>query len=246
MATSSAAGAALGAATASHPGHSQQSLDRSNFRQREDSRTRRAARRNSQSSVSAIPPSDAPTSPVRVKMHMHNDSGGHVTLQRLPDDETSTFAASSAARRAERRQQRRVRHNSDLSSGLESDATPGAASRRYRRKGANSNDGTIRASSQQPIINVPPPPMSSVVGSHRPPSELNLPPPPRVPAHSNSPQSVGLSPSGMSGAVGSPPGALGYGTETGTGTDVSAFDSNRRRRRAERARRQQGARVEFE
>lgn len=244
MATSSATGAALGAAAASHPAHSQQSLERSQFRQREDSRTRRAARRNSQSSVSAVPPSDAPTSPVRVKMHMHNDSGGHVTLQRLPDEENnSTFAASSAARRAERRQQRRARRNSDLSSGLESDATPGA-NRRYRRKNPASNDGTIRASSQQPITNVPPPPASGV-GSHRPPSELNLPPPPRVPTHSNSPQSVGQQ---VAGSVGSPQGpqALGYGTETGTGTDVSAFDSNRRRRRAERARRQQGARVEFE
>lgn len=252
VATSAAAGAAAGAA-ASHPAQSQQSLERSNFRQREDSRTRRAARRNSQSSVSAVPPSDAPTSPVRVKMHMHNDSGGHVTLQRLPDEENSTFAASSAARRAERRQQRRNRQTSDLSSGLDSDATPGASNRRYRRNNrtGTSNDGTIRASSQQPITNVPPPPASSIGGSHRPPSELNLPPPPRVPTHSDSPQSVGLSPpvagSGMSGAVGSPQGnAMGYGTETGTGTDVSAFDSNRRRRRAERARRQQGARVEFE
>jgi hypothetical protein len=47
---------------------------------------------------------------------------------------------------------------------------------------------------------------------------------------------------------GNPVGSPGtYGTDAGTGTDVSAFADNRRRRRAERARRQQqGQRVEFE
>jgi hypothetical protein len=46
---------------------------------------------------------------------------------------------------------------------------------------------------------------------------------------------------------GNPVGSPGVGTDAGTGTDISAFADNRRRRRAERARRQQqGQRVEFE
>ncbi|KAI7057106.1 hypothetical protein KC327_g16690, partial [Hortaea werneckii] len=119
-----------------------------------------------------------------------------------------------------------------------------------------------RDSSQQPYSNVPAPPASlSTIGSGTPTgrrqsSELNL--PPAVPAHGVPTSSAGgasppvapatLNPpiagSGMSGTVGSP-------GDAGTGTDLSTFDNNRRRRRAERARRLEAAqgrgnRVEFE
>ncbi|EME48576.1 hypothetical protein DOTSEDRAFT_67579 [Dothistroma septosporum NZE10] len=175
--------------------------------------------------------------PVSVKVNMHPD-GRHVTLRRLGEEE-------AAAERATRRRERRSRRASSLSSGGEEPS-------RYRR------DGGIRPSSQQPIANVPPPPAmsSSLGGSHRPPSELNLPPVPPVgqaPHASGSPhgQPSGLLPAAGpagSGAVGSP-GNVGM-SDMGTGTDVSAFDNNRRRRRAERARRAEAAkannRVEFE
>lgn len=177
-------------------------------------------RRNSTSHDSA-PTVASP--PVSVKVQMHKD-GRHVTLRRLNEEEA---AAERDARKQERRQRRRRAES--LSSGVEDEGV------RFRR-----NDGT------RPPNSVPNP------YAGRPPSELNLPPPPGpppVPAHSISPQGPGLHPShvnsGLTSGVGSP------GTyETGTGTDLSAFDSNRRRRRAERAAAreraaQQGARVEF-
>lgn len=163
--------------------------------------------------------------PVRVKMHMHNDDAGHVTLSRLPGEASASGKPGSTSTT---KPPRRHRRNSSISSS----DTP---NRRYRRNGSR-----VRASNNQPYANVPPPPAmsNSALGSNRPPgSEMNLPLPPKLPVH-------GGDFSGGSGMSGSP-GA--YGTDAGTGTDVSAFDNNRRRRRAERARRQQqGQRVEFE
>jgi hypothetical protein len=177
--------------------------------------------------------------PVRVKMHMHNDDAGHVTLSRLKSPDDSPKAPSSASRRPPGA--RRHRRNSSMSSGgLESDAGAPSSSRRYRRNGSR-----VRPSNAQPFATVPPPPAmsNSALGSTRPPgSELNLPPPPTLPVH-------GGDFSGGSAMSGNPVGSPGNygGTDAGTGTDVSAFADNRRRRRAERARRQQqGQRVEFE
>ncbi|KAK6430677.1 hypothetical protein LTR95_013168 [Oleoguttula sp. CCFEE 5521] len=241
-------GPSTGAATLMTSGQRTNSQSPSRYHSRDDSRNRMRPPEQgtfSRTSVSQLGSSAAPTSPVRVHVQMRDDA---VTFQRLPDD---TSSAAAAARRQERRNSRR-RRTSSVSSGLESDAPPGS-NRRYRRNGA----APVRSSAQQPITNVPPPPaMSSVAGSNRPPSELNLPPPPRVPTHSESPQSLGMSPPGarppvpmagsrLSNAVGSPPGGA-YGTDAGTGTDLSAFADNRKRRRAERARRQAGQRVEFE
>jgi hypothetical protein len=116
---------------------------------------------------------------------------------------------------------------------------------RFRRTEA------MRPVSNMPITNVPQPAQSSRV------DELNLPSPtgpvqgpPPVPAHSLSPQGAPYHPSqaasGLTSGIGSP------GTwDTGTGTEVSAYENNRRRRRAERAAAkqqraaQQGSRVEF-
>lgn len=167
-----------------------------------------------------------------VSVRVTND-GQNWTFQRLNEEQA---AAERAARRQQRRDRRR--RGSSLSSGVEDEAPPG----RYRR-----NNGPMRPSNTQPITNIPPPPaMSSSAGaSQRRESELNLPPPPPVPQHSVSPQS---------GQGASPPGAppineSAYGSpgDAGTGTE-SAFDSNRKRRRAERARlaAQQKNRVEFE
>jgi hypothetical protein len=177
---------------------------------------------------------NAASPPVSVKVKYAND-GRSVTVQRLNEEEA---AAERAARRQERRSRRR--RGSSLSSGLEDDGPTGP---RYRRK------GPVRQSSDQPITNVPPPPVISSSAGRRE-SELNLPPgPPPVPQHS--------SPASGQGYISSPPGPppvneSGFGSpgDAGTGTDVSAFDSNRRRRRAERARQAaarggSGNRVEF-
>lgn len=231
--------AAVGAASALATSQRTQSMSPSRRGGRRDSRSRLPARRGSTSaSMSQVDnvgvAGDAASPPISVKMKVHPD-GRHVTLRRLNEEE-------AAAERTARRRERRSRRASSLSSADE-------GSSRYRR-----NNG-MRDSSQQPIINVPPPPAmsSSLGGSHRPPSELNLPPArPAMPQASDSPQAgpSGLPPAAGpagSGAVGSP-GNVAGGTDLGTGTDLSTFDNNRRRRRAERARRleaSKGNKVEF-
>lgn len=234
-------GAALAATTAaaslaatSH--HRTQSQSPSRYRPR-------AGRRNSQSSVSTMPANGSElqgSDPVRVKMHMHNDDAGRVTLSRLKSPDTKSQGAQSSSTHRPPGARRHRRNSSMSSGGLESDAGAPSSSRRYRRNGSR-----VRPSNAQPFATVPPPPAmsNSALGSSRPlDSELNLPPPPKLPVH-------GGDFSGGSAMSGNPigsPGAYG-GTDAGTGTDVSAFADNRRRRRAERARRQQqGQRVEFE
>ena len=171
-----------------------------------------------------------PNSPP-VSIRVTND-GQAWTFQRLNEEQA---AAERTARRQQRRDRRR--RGSSLSSGVEDEPTPG----RYRR------NGPMRDSNRQPITNIPPPPaMSSSAGaSQRRESELNLPPAPPVPQHSVSPQSG----QGASPPAGPPINESAYGSpeDAGTGTE-SAFDSNRKRRRAERARQQaaQRNRVEFE
>ncbi|KAJ4373903.1 hypothetical protein N0V83_002642 [Neocucurbitaria cava] len=173
--------------------------------------------------------------PVSVKVKMHND-GRHVTLRRLNEEEA---AAEREARRKER--QRRNRTGSESSLGnLDGD--------RWRRTEA------LEAQQAQEMAQAaappPPPPPGSQAGPLRmpepviPPSQgpppgttaapghIPLPPPPPIPA-------------GAGSVLSSPQGTQVYGTET----DVSNYDSNRRRRRAERAQAKQarmgGSRVEF-
>lgn len=174
------------------------------------------------STNSQIKATNSPTSvaspPVSVKVKMHND-GRHVTLRRLNEDEA---AAEREARRRERRQRRRRAES--LSSGVEDENV------RYRRaQGAMPSPNTA---AKPPAV------------SHS--DELNLPPmqgPPPVPVHSTGMSPVNMPSSAMNSGIGSP------GTyDTGTGTDLSAFETNRKRRRAERAAQRganQGARVEF-
>lgn len=172
--------------------------------------------------ASQIKATNSPTSiaspPVSVKVKMHND-GRHVTLRRLNEDEA---AAEREARRRERRQRRRRAES--LSSGVEDENI------RYRR--AQGAMPSPNAAARPPAV------------SHS--DELNLPPmqgPPPVPVHSTGMSPVNVPSSAMDSRIGSP------GTyDTGTGTDLSAFETNRKRRRAERAAQRganQGARVEF-
>ncbi|WPG98090.1 Hypothetical protein R9X50_00087600 [Acrodontium crateriforme] len=246
------AGAALGGMAARRR-HSQ-SPARDNSQQDIRRRVQRQERRGSVTSSAGNTGSNLPgnesvnSPPISVKVKMHND--GRATLRRLPPDE-------AAAERAQRRQERRQRSRRGSSISSNGDASPGGAGGRYRRTGGP--PPAMRSSSTQPITDIPPIPPSHSSSAGRRASELNLPPalpggmlssvsPSRPPPHGESPSGThGLSPqgqpivgSGLSGDVGSP----------GTGTDVSAFADNRRRRRAERARRLEAARgsnrVEFE
>lgn len=163
--------------------------------------------------------------PVSVKVKMHQD-GRHVTLRRLNEEEA---AAERDHRRKER--QRRNRTGSVSSMG-------NADEERWRRAA-----GTEGAQAQQQQMNAPSPSGYSAVPPGQPvvgPSQSNitpiydpsgLPPPPAAPFAAGS-------------AMGSSP--------AGTGTQMSQtsnYDTNRRRRRAERARERAekggGSRVEF-
>ncbi|KAF2735152.1 hypothetical protein EJ04DRAFT_543212 [Polyplosphaeria fusca] len=159
--------------------------------------------------------------PVSVKVKMHND-GRHVTLRRLGEEEA---AAEREARRRER--QRRNRNGSVSSlSNIDND--------RWRRTEAMEAAQAQQMAQQQAPIPMPeptipgPPPGPPPL----PVQQVPLPPPPPIPAAAGS-------------GISTPPGTNVYGTET----DVSNFDSNRRRRRAERAQAKQarlgGSRVEF-
>ncbi|KAK3115261.1 hypothetical protein LTR53_005581 [Teratosphaeriaceae sp. CCFEE 6253] len=258
-----AAGAMAGAAVAElatdRHRRDSESQSPSRYHSRQDSRTRlqRRDRRGSTASGSVsqintntLSSNAGPASPsAAVKVKMHGD-GKHVTLRRLSEQEAE---AERAARRAERQQRRTGngrRRSSEVSSagGAEDESLPPGSNQRYRRQGRG---GVVRRSSDQPIMNVPiPPPLSSTAGSHRPPSELNL-PPATAPARPMASQSISPPEDGYGGGL-SPPAQAGMVSGSGmtspgeggdmTGTDVSAFDNNRRRRRAERARRLEAAR----
>ncbi|CZT15549.1 uncharacterized protein RCC_01403 [Ramularia collo-cygni] len=224
-----------GAAAGLAAGHHQRTQSESPSRRsaRPDSQTRYGANQTRRASATSASISQVNTSsginpqaspPVSVKVNMHPD-GRHVTLRRLNDEE----AAAERASRKRGGDKKKTRRNSSLSSGVDNDDGGG----RYRRNGNH-----IRNSSQQPIKNIPPPPaMSNTGGAARRDSELNLPPVP--PGHSSQVLSQATGPAG-SGMVGSP-GNANDGTDMGTGTDLSNFDNNRRRRRAERARRMEAA-----
>ncbi|KAH9863504.1 hypothetical protein IAQ61_009782 [Plenodomus lingam] len=167
--------------------------------------------------------------PVSVKVKMHND-GRHVTLRRLNEEEA---AAEREARRKER--QRKNRTGSESSIGnFDND--------RWRRTGARE---AAQAAEMGQIP--PPPPMPGTAAAG--PSQVPPPPGP-PPAGRPTPGNIALSPPpAMPGAqasvLSSPMGTQLHGTET----DLSNYDSNRRRRRAERAQAKQarlgGSRVEF-
>ncbi|KAH8714783.1 hypothetical protein GQ44DRAFT_660377 [Phaeosphaeriaceae sp. PMI808] len=161
--------------------------------------------------------------PVSVKVKMHND-GRHVTLRRLNEQEA---AAEREARRKERQ-----RRNGNGSRSSVSDLG-GDRWRRTEALEAQQAQEMAQASAplRMPEPTIPPPPPGPPPGNLSAPGNIPLPPPPPIPAAS---------------VLSSPHGTQVYG---GTETDISAYDSNRRRRRAERAQakaaRSGGSRVEF-
>ncbi|PYH50023.1 uncharacterized protein BP01DRAFT_388146 [Aspergillus saccharolyticus JOP 1030-1] len=168
--------------------------------------------------------------PVSVKLKMHND-GRHVTLRRLTDEEA---AASREARRRERRNSRRRAGSASSLSGNE-----GGSYDRWRRVEELERQQQEQMQREQAAaaagLGTSAAPSASIPATYYapPPNASNLPPPPPPPVPSSHPYGAA--------SITSP------GTGTFTGTEASEYASNRRRRRAERARarqeRQQG--VEF-
>jgi hypothetical protein len=170
--------------------------------------------------------------PVSVKVKMHND-GRHVTLRRLNEEE----AAAEREARKERQRKNRAGSRSSISD-LGNDRwrrTEALEAQQAQEMGQGSMPPPPPMSGtplRMPEPSIPPPPAGPPPGNFSGPGNIPLPPPPPMPAAVNS-------------VLSSPPGTQVYGTET----DVSAYDSNRRRRRAERAQakaaRSGGSRVEF-
>jgi hypothetical protein len=161
--------------------------------------------------------------PVSVKVKMHND-GRHVTLRRLNEEE------AAAEREARKKQEKR--RNGSMSS-LSNFENREHWRRTEAREAAQAQQMQAGAPIPMPEPMIPPPPPGPPPGvTTLPGQSIPLPPPPPIPA-------------GPASVLSSPQGTQTYGTET----DVSAYDSNRRRRRAERAQAKQarlgGGRVEF-
>ncbi|KAF1945126.1 hypothetical protein EJ02DRAFT_339466 [Clathrospora elynae] len=183
-------------------------------------------RRNSREGSVASPP-------VSVKVKMHND-GRHVTLRRLNEEEA---AAEREARRKERSRKNRAGSMSSLS---------GVGGDRWRRTEAR-EAAQAQEMVQSSIPPPPPMPAPKTGGPIRMPEPVIPPPPPGPPpAFGQSPGRIPLPPPPpLPAAAASVLSSPVYGTET----DISNYDSNRRRRRAERAQAKQarlgGSRVEF-
>ncbi|RII23238.1 hypothetical protein CUC08_Gglean012060 [Alternaria sp. MG1] len=179
---------------------------------------------------------DVASPPVSVKVKMHND-GRHVTLRRLNEEEA---AAEREARRKDRRKNRAGSVSSLSGVGGDrwrrTEAMEAAQAQEMAQQSGVPPPMPMPSSStlRMPEANIPPPPPGPppMFGNNQnlSPDYGNIPPPPPIPA-----ADTVLS--------GSP--IYGNGTET----DLSNYDSNRRRRRAERAQAKQarlgGSRVEF-
>jgi hypothetical protein len=166
------------------------------------------------------------TPPMSIQMRMRNDGvGQHVTLRRLSLAEA---AAEREAVRKQRQTQTRTRADSMSSVGGSSDERWRRVEERERAEAAQTN------MSRQQSLEQP----------HYMPAGPLPPPPPQPP-----PLGPGLQPSSSPGLgdLAPPPPIAGSGMyDTGESATGSRADSNRRRRRAERAREGRGGnRVEF-
>jgi hypothetical protein len=172
--------------------------------------------------------------PVSVKVKMHND-GRHVTLRRLNEEEA---AAEREARKRERQNRNR---NGSLSSldGQSKDRwrrTEAMEAAQAKEMAAEANGTpqqyTTPIAMPEPFVPPPPPGPPPNLSSGRG-NSMSMPPPP--------PPMAGTSPM--------PPPGESMLSSPQTETDVSNYDTNRRRRRAERAQAKQarsgGSRVEF-
>lgn len=154
--------------------------------------------------------------PVSVKVRMHND-GRHVTLRRLNEQEA---AAEREARRRERRQR-----NGSLTSAdghtYDDDRWRRVEDMEAAQAAQLHNVPSYGAPVPMPMPpNAPGPPPFAPTTPAQQAEAMNLPPPPPIPG------------STYGGSGMSPPDTGPYVTET----DLSNYESNRRRRRAERTR----------
>lgn len=188
--------------------------------------SRRRDRSNRRQSASGGEESMAASTPVSVKVKMHND-GRHVTLRRLPEAEA---AAEREARRASRETSNR-RRNESVSTLSGTDGTTERFRRNQMAERQRAEAMRIESESLAEARN-------QAQAQSNPNAFPNVPAPPPIPESSSS-----LRPPGAM-SVGSP------GTYDGNTTEASAdYANNRRRRRAERAQAKQAReakRVEFE
>ncbi|KAJ5964898.1 uncharacterized protein N7479_004774 [Penicillium vulpinum] len=184
-----------------------------------------ASRRNRSSSRRRE--DDVVSPPVSVKVKMHND-GRHVTLRRLTEEEA---AASREARRRERRNSRRRNSSAgSLSANEDGDYDRWRRVEELERR----QDEQMRREQAAAAARLAPPqasmaPSGSMPTSSwaAPPSQVSQMPPPPPQPPIPAPSTIPYGP----GSVTSP---------TYTGTEMSgSYANNRRRRRAERARRGQ-------
>ena len=186
---------------------------------------RRGDRSNRRPSASGEE-SQAASTPVSVKVKMHND-GRHVTLRRLPE-------AEAAAEREARRQARDAggRQRGDSASSLS--GTNGSTDRFRRNQAAERQQAEAMRIERERLAIA----KAQAQAQSNPNVYPNVPPPPPIPESSS-----GLRPPGP-GSIGSP------GTYDGNTTEASEnWAKNRRRRRAERAQERQAKdakKVEFE
>ena len=177
------------------------------------SRRRRLSRRRGSDSGT-----DVNSPPVSVKVKMHND-GRHVTLRRLDPAEA---AAEREARRRDRRRNERTGSVSSI----------GGRDEHWRRVEEREAAEAAALAAGEQSHNIPPipthlpgPPLRPPPATATPPrGAYDYPPPPPIPASQS--------------ALGGSPGSAAYDSSA----VGSRADSNRRRRRAERARVEQAAR----
>lgn len=188
--------------------------------------SRRRDRSNRRQSASGGEESKAASTPVSVKVKLH-DAGGHVTLRRLPEAEA---AAEREARRALRDASKRRRGDSVSSLS----GTDGTTERFRRNQLADRQRAEAMRIESERLAEA----RNQAQAQSNPNAFPNVPAPPPIPESSS-----GLRPPGAM-SVGSP------GTYDGNTTEASAdYANNRRRRRAERAQAKQAKeakRVEFE
>ena len=189
--------------------------------------SRHRDRSNRRQSASGGEESRADSTPVSVKVKMHND-GRHVTLRRLPE-------AEAAAEREKRQRDRKAGPKADSVSTLSD--TNGSTDRFRRNQWAERQQAEAMRIESERLAAA----KAQAQAQSNPNTYPNVPAPPPVPTESSS----GLRPPGGLASVGSP-----SGTYDGNTTEASAdYANNRRRRRAERAQVKQareGKKVEFE
>lgn len=202
--------------------------------------SRRRDRSTRRQSASGGEESRADSTPVSVKVKMHND-GRHVTLRRLPEAEAAAEREARHQRAHNDPSGQQQRRRGDSVSSLS--GTNGSTDRFRRTQLAERQQAEAMRIESERLAAA----KAQAQAQSNPNTYPNVPLPAAVPAPPPIPESSSnLRPPTGAGSVGSPP----SGTYDGNTTEASAdYANNRRRRRAERAQAKQARearRVEFE